>query len=55
MWAKEVQTQLREAIHLRNEKPTDVIPKEIGSQGLIAYSDRTLILCEKRSTNSNGE
>ena len=28
MWAKEVQTLLREAIHLRNEKPADVIPKE---------------------------
>ena len=27
-WAKEVQTLLREAIHLRNEKPADVIPKE---------------------------
>ena len=27
-WAKEAQTLLREAIHLRNEKPTDVIPKE---------------------------
>ena len=26
-WAKEVQTLLREAIHLRNEKPADVIPK----------------------------
>ena len=29
MWAKEVQTLLQEAIHLRNEKPDDVIPKEI--------------------------
>lgn len=28
MWAKEVQTLLQEAIHLRNEKPNDVIPKE---------------------------
>ncbi|MBD5357552.1 MAG: IS66 family transposase [Bacteroides sp.] len=27
-WAKEVQALLREAIHLRNEKPTDVIPKQ---------------------------
>ena len=27
-WAKEVQMLLREAIHLRNEKPADVIPKE---------------------------
>ena len=27
-WAKEVQSLLREAIHLRNEKPADVIPKE---------------------------
>ena len=27
-WAKEVQTLLREAIHLRNEKPADVIPKD---------------------------
>ena len=27
-WAKEVQTLLREAIHLRNEKPSDIIPKE---------------------------
>ena len=28
MWAREVQTLLQEAIHLRNEKPDDVIPKE---------------------------
>ena len=27
-WAKEVQTLLREAIHLRNEKPSDIIHKE---------------------------
>lgn len=27
-WAKEVQGLLREAIHLRNEKPADIIPKE---------------------------
>ena len=27
-WAKEVQTLLREAIHLRNEKPSGIIPKE---------------------------
>ena len=27
-WAKEVQALLREAIHLRNEKPSDIIPKE---------------------------
>jgi len=27
-WAKEVQTLLREAIHQRNEKPTETIPKE---------------------------
>lgn len=27
-WAGEVQTLLREAIHLRNEKPADIIPKE---------------------------
>jgi len=27
-WARDVQTLLREAIHLRNEKPTDIIPKE---------------------------
>ena len=27
-WAKEVQALLREAIHLRNEKPTEIIPKE---------------------------
>ena len=27
-WVKKVQTLLREAIHLRNEKPIDVIPKE---------------------------
>lgn len=27
-WAKDVQALLREAIHLRNEKPTDIIPKE---------------------------
>ena len=27
-WAKEVQALLREAIHLRNEKPAEIIPKE---------------------------
>ncbi len=27
-WAKEVQELLREAIHLRNEKPAEIIPKE---------------------------
>lgn len=27
-WAKDVQRLLREAIHLRNEKPTSIIPKE---------------------------
>ncbi len=27
-WAKEVQTLLREAIHQRNEKPVDIIPKD---------------------------
>lgn len=27
-WAREVQTLLREAIHLRNEKPSDIIAKE---------------------------
>ncbi|WP_435052894.1 IS66 family transposase [Paramuribaculum intestinale] len=27
-WARDVQTLLREAIHLRNEKPADIIPKE---------------------------
>lgn len=27
-WAKEVQELLREAIHLRNERPTEIIPKE---------------------------
>lgn len=27
-WAKDVQTLLREAIHLRNEKPAEIIPKE---------------------------
>ena len=27
-WAKEVQTLLREAIHKRNEKPVDIIPKD---------------------------
>lgn len=27
-WAKEVQQLLREAIHLRNENPTETIPKE---------------------------
>lgn len=26
-WARDVQTLLREAIHLRNEKPADIIPK----------------------------
>ena len=27
-WAKDVQELLREAIHLRNERPTEIIPKE---------------------------
>ena len=27
-WAREVQALLREAIHMRNEKPSDIIPKE---------------------------
>ena len=27
-WAKEIQTLLREAVHLRNEKPSDIIHKE---------------------------
>ncbi len=27
-WARDVQTLLREAIHLRNENPADIIPKE---------------------------
>ena len=29
-WAKDVQTLLREAIHLRNENPDEVIPKTVG-------------------------
>ncbi len=28
IWTKEVQTLLCEAMHLRNEKPSDIIPKE---------------------------
>ena len=27
-WAKEMHTLLRETIHLRNKKPSDIIPKE---------------------------
>ncbi len=46
-WAKDVQTLLREAIHLRNENPDEVIPKNSWLTRLDELLKRTLTVCAK--------
>lgn len=50
-WAREVQELLREAIHLRNEKAADIIPKEGWRTRLDNLLRRNLTVCAKSLTN----